>query len=96
MHACSWQVGVKLKSENVDIAYPPSFQSGGKYDLRVGVGVDDTPLHDGVIVVSLGTRYSSYCANIGRTYLINPTKKMEAEYEAVQVSGRQGAGVFVG
>lgn len=36
---------------------------------------DDSPLHDGVIVVSLGTRYSFYCANLSRTFLINPSKK---------------------
>lgn len=36
---------------------------------------DDAPLHDGVIVVSVGTRYSFYCANLSRTFLINPTKK---------------------
>lgn len=29
------QVGVKLKPENCDIAYPPIIQSGGKYDLKV-------------------------------------------------------------
>ena len=26
---------VKLKSDNVDIAFPPIIQSGGQYDLRV-------------------------------------------------------------
>lgn len=29
------KIGVKLKSDNCDIAYPPIFQSGGKYDLKV-------------------------------------------------------------
>lgn len=29
------KVQVKLKPENCDIAYPPIFQSGGKYDLKV-------------------------------------------------------------
>jgi len=77
------KLGIKLKAENVDIAYPPIFQSGGKYDLRVSVASDDNVLHDGVIVVSIGTRYSSYCSNIGRTYIINPTKKQEEEYAAL-------------
>lgn len=75
--------GIKLKAENVDIAYPPLFQSGGKYDLKVSASCDDTPLHDGVIVVALGTRYSSYCANVGRTYLVNPSQKQEQEYAAL-------------
>ncbi len=44
---------------------------------------DDQSLHDDIILVSLGTRYCSYCANISRTYMINPTKQQEAEYKAV-------------
>jgi hypothetical protein len=36
---------------------------------------DDSNLNDGVIVVSIGTRYASYCANVSRTFLIDPTKK---------------------
>uniref|UniRef100_A0A7S0S408 FACT complex subunit n=1 Tax=Chlamydomonas leiostraca TaxID=1034604 RepID=A0A7S0S408_9CHLO len=77
------KIGVKLKAENCDIAYPPIFQSGGKYDLKVSAVSDDAPLHDGVIVVSVGTRYSFYCANLSRTFLINPTKKQEQEYTAL-------------
>jgi len=41
----------------------------------VSAGSDDSPLHGGVIVVSLGTRYSFYCANVSRTYIINPSPK---------------------
>ncbi|GFR48098.1 hypothetical protein Agub_g9783 [Astrephomene gubernaculifera] len=78
------KVQVKLKAENCDIAYPPSFQSGGLYDLRVNAPSSDAPLHDdGVIVVSLGTRYSSYCANISRSYIINPSKEQTAQYNAL-------------
>jgi len=28
-------------------------------------------------------RYASYCANIGRTYFVNPTKEKEAKYAVV-------------
>lgn len=77
------KINVKLKADNVDIAYPPVFQSGGKYDLKVSAQSDDSNLHDGIVVVFLGTKYSSYCANIGRTFLIDPTKKQEAEYLAL-------------
>jgi hypothetical protein len=41
------KVGIKLKAENVDIAYPPLFQSGGSYDLKLNAACDDNPLHDG-------------------------------------------------
>lgn len=44
---------------------------------------DDSSLHDGVIVCSVGARYSFYCANISRTIFINPTKKQEGEYAAL-------------
>lgn len=37
----------------------------------------------GVILVSLGTRYQSYCANISRTYIINPSKVQESQYNAL-------------
>jgi Xaa-Pro aminopeptidase len=36
-----------------------------------------------VILVSLGTRYQSYCANVSRTYIINPNKAQEAQYSAL-------------
>lgn len=78
------KANIRLKAENVDIAYPPSFQSGGNYDLKYYSALpDDSTLHDGVVLVSLGTRYSQYCANVGRTYLFNSTKKQEAEYKAL-------------
>jgi hypothetical protein len=41
------KVGIKLKAENVDIAYPPLFQSGGSYDLKLNAACDDNALHDG-------------------------------------------------
>lgn len=37
----------------------------------------------GVIVVMLGTRYQNYCANVSRTYLINPSKAQEGQYAAL-------------
>ena len=41
---------------------------------------DEEPLHygteesPGVMIVSLGARYKGYCANISRTFLVNPTE----------------------
>ncbi|VEL11724.1 unnamed protein product [Protopolystoma xenopodis] len=42
---------------------------------------DDNPLHYGVIVCSLGVRYRSYCSNVIRTLLVNPTKEQSDNYE---------------
>lgn len=36
-----------------------------------------------VILISLGTRYHMYCANISRTYLVDPNKSQQAQYEAL-------------
>lgn len=38
-------------------------------------------LHAGVIICSLGLRYRYYCSNIGRTFLIDPNKTQEKNYE---------------
>ena len=35
----------------------------------------------GTVTCSLGARYKSYCANIGRTYFVNPTKGQEKAYK---------------
>ena len=38
---------------------------------------DKNMLHFGSIVCSLGTRYKSYCSNIVRTLMVNPTEKVQ-------------------
>lgn len=61
----------------VDMCYPAIIQSGGTYTLKFSVVSDKNTLHFGVIVCSLGARYKSYCSNIVRTLLVNPTKTIE-------------------
>lgn len=62
----------------VDMCYPAIIQSGGNYSLKFSAVSDkNTTLHFGVIVCSLGARYKSYCSNIVRTLLVNPTKTIE-------------------
>ena len=63
-----------LNLDYVDICYPPIIQSGGVYSLKPSALSNDDNLHFGVILCSLGVRYKSYCSNIGRTFLIDPTK----------------------
>jgi nucleosome binding factor SPN SPT16 subunit len=57
------KIDIKLKPENVDIAYPPLFQSGGKFDLRLNATTDDQPLHGGEW--ALGTLGPSGCCGRG-------------------------------
>lgn len=38
---------------------------------------DKNILHFGVIICSLGIRYKSYCSNLIRTILVNPTDEIQ-------------------
>ena len=42
---------------------------------------DSNLLHFGAIVCMLGTRYKSYCSNVVRTMLVEPTADMQANYD---------------
>lgn len=77
------KINVKLKPELVDVAYPPLFQSGGEYEIKFSKVSNDKNMHYGVIICHVGARYASYCANIGRTYFIDPTEEQKAVYAAV-------------
>lgn len=66
----------------VDWCYSPIVQSGGDYDLRPSALSNDKQLvGDGVILASIGLRYKLYCSNIARTFLIDPTPQLEADYD---------------
>ncbi len=42
---------------------------------------DKNNLHFGAMVCCVGVRYKSYCSNIVRTYMVNPTETMKENYE---------------
>ncbi|XP_057494352.1 FACT complex subunit SPT16-like [Actinidia eriantha] len=80
------KVKVKLKAENVDICYPPIFQSGGNFDLRPSASSDDEHLYydsASAIICAIGSRYNSYCSNVARTYLIDSTPRQGKAYEVL-------------
>ncbi|XP_029116735.1 FACT complex subunit SPT16 [Elaeis guineensis] len=80
------KIKVKLKGENVDICYPPIFQSGGKFDLRPSASSNDDNLYydsTSVIICAIGSRFNSYCSNIARTFLIDATATQSKAYEAL-------------
>lgn len=66
--------------KQLDVCYPPIIQSGGNYSLKFSVVSDKNFLHFGAIVCSFGARYKSYCSNISRTFLVNPTDKIQENY----------------
>ncbi|XP_051119203.1 FACT complex subunit SPT16-like [Andrographis paniculata] len=87
------KIGVSLKAENVDICYPPIFQSGGNFDLRPSASSNDDFLYydsNSIIVCAIGSRYNSYCSNVARTYLIDSHSVQSKAYE-VLLSAQEAA-----
>ncbi|KAJ7771766.1 FACT complex subunit SPT16 [Mycena metata] len=68
----------------VEFCYPPiiiSRSSSSGYDLRyTAESTEDNISHKGVLLVAFGMRYKSYCANVGRTFIVDPTPEQEAQY----------------
>ncbi|XVF57639.1 hypothetical protein PTKIN_Ptkin06aG0221500 [Pterospermum kingtungense] len=80
------RIKVKLKAENIDICYPPIFQSGGEFDLKPSASSNDENLYydsTSVIICALGSRYNSYCSNVARTFLIDANAKQSKAYEVL-------------
>uniref|UniRef100_A0A060T472 FACT complex subunit n=1 Tax=Blastobotrys adeninivorans TaxID=409370 RepID=A0A060T472_BLAAD len=69
-----------LDPQQLEWCYTPIIQSGGKYDLKPSAMSDDSKLTPGVILCSLGLRYKSYCSNVSRTFLVDPTADQDANY----------------
>lgn len=72
-----------VDTSQLDMCYPAIIQSGGIYSLKFSVMSDKNYLHFGSIVCSLGARYKSYCSNISRTFLVNPTDRVQDHYNFV-------------
>lgn len=64
----------------LDMCYPAIIQSGGNYSLKFSAFSDKNFLHFGSIICALGARYKSYCSNIVRTLLVNPTDTIQKHY----------------
>ncbi|XP_060167395.1 FACT complex subunit SPT16-like [Lycium barbarum] len=92
------KVKVKLKAENVDICYPPIFQSGGIFDLRPSATSNDDGLYydsASAIICAIGSRYSSYCSNIARTFLIDSTQMQTKAYEVLLKAQEAAIGALI-
>lgn len=42
---------------------------------------DDTNIDFGTIICAMGVRYKSYCANIVRTLMVDPSDKQQKDYD---------------
>ncbi|KAJ7261402.1 FACT complex subunit SPT16 [Mycena haematopus] len=83
-----WSKGKGLSDMDwslVEFCYPPiiiSRSSSSGYDLRYTVeSTSDHISHKGVLLVAFGLKYKSYCANVGRTFIVDPTPEQEAQYD---------------
>lgn len=60
----------------VEFCFPPiviSRSSKSGYDLRyTAEPTEDNIAHKGVLLVSVGLRYKSYCSSVGRTFIVDP------------------------
>ncbi|KAF8630400.1 hypothetical protein AX15_002953 [Amanita polypyramis BW_CC] len=82
-----WDKGKGLQDvdwQMVEFCYPPiiiSKSSKTGYDLRyTAQPTDDNIAHKGVLLVAFGLRYKSYSANVGRTFIVDPTPAQEKQY----------------
>jgi nucleosome binding factor SPN SPT16 subunit len=76
--------GSKISLEDIESCYTPILMSGGKFDLRPSAQSDSSPLHhQGAVIIALGARYESYCANIARTLLIDSSQDQEKAYKVL-------------
>eukprot|EP01047_Picozoa_sp_COSAG01_P058297 COSAG01_NODE_6853_length_3468_cov_28.165331_1_plen_719_part_10 len=84
--ASVWKAASKIDRERVDMTYPPIIQSGGVYNLKPSAATTSEVLHygtdatPGVILVSMGARYKSYCSSLSRTFMVNPTEAQRKVY----------------
>ena len=70
-----------LDTSQIEICYPAIVQSGGNYKLKFSAESDKEYVHFGAIICSFGARYKSYCSNIVRTMLVNPSDKIQKTYD---------------
>ena len=68
-------------TQQLEWAYGPVVQSGGKYDVRFSAEPDRETLHSGTIIAGLGLRYKTYCSVVARTYLVDPSKSQVTNYK---------------
>lgn len=65
-------------------AYTPIIQSGGQYDLKPSAQSNTSRIQGadggGVIIASMGMKYKSYNANLGRTWLVDPQRSQQKNF----------------
>ena len=55
--------------------------------MKFTVASDKENVHFGAIMCSFGARYKSYCSNIVRTMLVDPSEKIQVKHFATHSIG---------
>jgi len=77
------KIDLKVPKEDLESCYFPIIQSGGEYDIKASAETTSKPLQQDIIICSMGVSYRGYCANMARTILIDPPKKVQEAYKAL-------------
>jgi hypothetical protein len=70
--------GIQVDWQSTEFCYSPIVQSrssSGGYDIRsTAESSSDLMAHKGVLLVAVGIRYKGYCTNVGRSFIVDPSK----------------------
>ena len=69
--------GQNVDTSQIESCYPPILQSGGDYKLKFSVVSNKENVHFGALICLFGARYKSYCSNIIRTMLVDPSEEIQ-------------------
>ncbi|KAF8337624.1 FACT complex subunit SPT16 [Cantharellus anzutake] len=80
----SKHLGPDVDYSMVEVTYTPIIQSRNTktgYDLKPSAtSSEDNMAVSGVILSSIGVKYKAYCAQVGRSFLVDPTKEQDQNY----------------
>ncbi|PVG03034.1 FACT complex subunit SPT16 [Serendipita vermifera] len=84
-----WSKGRGLSDvdfQSVEFVYVPQIQSSASgYTLKLVNEPSSTNIaFKGVILTAIGLKYKAYCANVSRTYIVDPTRSQEEVYGLVE------------
>merc|ERR1712187_327979 len=77
------KANLRLNKSVVKHAIATSVQSGGQYDFKLGTLSNNDFLIPDIIVITMGAKYSMYCALISQTFMITSTQRHEKQYQAL-------------
>ncbi|MES1920611.1 FACT complex subunit spt16, partial [Bonamia ostreae] len=77
------KVQINLNPDFVESCYSPIIQSGGEYNMKLSAESTSNPLKitkNAPVLISLGVRYKSYCCNMSRSLMFDPSEEQKRVY----------------